>query len=70
MHNIMDISAGDIIRLKKKHPCGSTQWLVLRTGVDFRLKCLGCERILLMERKQIEHKLKGQVQKGGTSGTL
>lgn len=68
MHNIMDIRTGDIIRLKKKHPCGSTQWLVLDTGVDFRLKCLGCERILVMERQYIEHKLKGEVIKGSQGG--
>lgn len=70
MHNIMDIKVGDIIRLKKKHPCGSDQWLVLGIGVDFRLKCLGCEHILLMERQRLEHKLKGQVIKGDMSHPL
>ena len=39
----MEILTGDIVRLKKKHPCGSFDWEVLRSGADFRLKCCGCE---------------------------
>ena len=61
----MDITPGDIIKLKKKHPCGSDQWQVIRIGVDFRLKCLGCEHEMLMERQTVERKLKGPVLKGG-----
>ena len=38
----MDIAVGDVLQLKKKHPCGSDRWLVLRVGMDFRLRCLGC----------------------------
>ena len=38
----MDIQLGDILEMKKAHPCGEKKWLVLRTGADFRLKCLGC----------------------------
>ena len=33
---------GDVVRLKKQHPCGSSEWEILRVGADFRLKCLGC----------------------------
>jgi hypothetical protein len=57
--SIIDITPGDILRLKKKHPCGQDQWLVLKTGVDFRIRCLGCEREVLMERQVLERKLKG-----------
>ena len=39
----MDIRVGDIITLKKQHPCGSKDWEVLRIGADFRLKCKGCD---------------------------
>lgn len=60
----MQISEGDVIRLRKKHPCGSYQWLVLRTGVDFRLKCLGCQHEILMERQKLEYKIKGNINKG------
>ena len=38
----MDINVGDVVRLKKQHPCGSREWEVLRSGADFRLKCKGC----------------------------
>jgi hypothetical protein len=58
MINIMDVSPGDIIRMKKKHPCGSDEWLVLDTGVDFRIRCTGCDRLLLIERAKLEHKIK------------
>ncbi len=64
MVKIMQISEGDVIRLRKKHPCGSYQWLVLRTGVDFRLKCLGCQHEIIMERQKLEYKIKGNINKG------
>ena len=38
----MDIRLGDILVMKKAHPCGEKQWKVLRTGADFRMRCLGC----------------------------
>lgn len=58
MINIMEVVPGDIIQLKKKHPCGSDEWLVLDTGVDFRLRCTGCDRLLLIERAKLERKIK------------
>ena len=45
---------GDIVRLKKKHPCGSSEWEVLRVGADFRLKCLGCNHQIMIARKLVE----------------
>ena len=50
----MEIEVGNIIRLKKKHPCGSMEWEVLRTGADFRLKCLGCGHQIMVPRKPVE----------------
>ena len=49
----MDIQVGDVVRLKKQHPCGSKEWEVLRIGVDFRLKCKGCEHQIMIARKDI-----------------
>jgi hypothetical protein len=63
-HDILEITAGDLIRLKKMHPCGSYQWQVLKTGVDFRLKCTGCGHELIMERQDVERRLKGRIIKG------
>ena len=38
----MDVQVGDILTMKKEHPCGEKRWLVLRTGADFRMRCMGC----------------------------
>ena len=54
----MDIKVGDIIRLKKKHPCGSFEWKVLRTGIDFRIQCLGCDHLVMIQRKKLEKNIK------------
>ncbi len=54
----MDIDLGDILKLKKKHPCGSFEWEVLRTGADFRLKCTGCGHQIMIARKQAEKNVK------------
>ena len=54
----MDIQVGDIVKLKKTHPCGSHEWEVLRIGIDFRLKCCGCGHQVMLPRKQVERNLK------------
>ena len=50
----MDIKVGDVLRLKKEHPCGSREWQVLRIGADFRLKCTGCGHQIMIPRRQAE----------------
>ena len=50
----MQYEIGDIVKMKKKHPCGSFEWEILRVGADFRLKCLGCEHQVMMARKLVE----------------
>ena len=54
----MDIRVGDIIKMKKAHPCGSSEWEVLRTGIDFRLKCRGCGHMIMIPRTQAEKNIK------------
>jgi hypothetical protein len=54
----MDIQIGDVIKLKKQHPCGSKEWEILRIGADFRLKCCGCGHQIMMPRKQVEKSIK------------
>ena len=49
---------GDIVRLKKQHPCGSKEWEVLRVGADVRLKCLGCGHQVMLARTQVEKNTK------------
>jgi hypothetical protein len=55
---MMEVKVGDIITLKKQHPCGSKEWKVLRVGMDFRLKCLGCDHMVLVPRNKIEKNIK------------
>lgn len=54
----MEIQVGDILKLKKPHPCGSKEWEVLRTGMDFRLKCRGCGHQVMLPRKQLERNVR------------
>lgn len=55
----MDIQVGDIITLKKQHPCGSKDWEVLRIGADFRIKCMGCQHQLMLPRIHVEKSIRG-----------
>lgn len=48
------INVGDIVTLKKPHPCGSSRWEVLRVGADFRLRCMGCGRLTMLSRRRVE----------------
>ena len=50
---------GDIVKLKKQHPCGSNEWEILRVGADFRLKCLGCGHQVMVTRKLVETNTRG-----------
>lgn len=54
----MDIQVGDVLELKKTHPCGSKNWQVLRIGMDFRLRCEGCGHELMIPRAKAEHSVK------------
>lgn len=60
----MDIQVGDVVTLKKQHPCGSKEWEVLRIGMDFRLKCMGCDHQVMIPRKQVEKNIRQIVSKG------
>ena len=54
----MDVRLGDVLTLKKKHPCGSDRWEVLRIGADFKLRCLGCGREVMGPRQKYEKQIK------------
>ena len=54
----MDVQLGDKLRMKKPHPCGAKDWLVLRIGADFRLRCLGCGHEVMVERFKIEKNIR------------
>ncbi len=54
----MDVRLNDVLLMKKPHPCGERRWLVLRTGMDFRLRCLGCGREVLLPRSKAEKNIR------------
>lgn len=54
----MDVRLGDRLEMKKAHPCGSKSWLVLRVGMDFRLRCQGCGHEVMLPRSKAEKNIK------------
>jgi len=48
---------GDVVRMKKKHPCGSFNWEVTRMGADIKIKCVGCGRIVMIPRMEFEKRM-------------
>lgn len=54
---------GDIVKMKKAHPCGSDQWEITRTGIDFGLKCLGCGRHVMLARPKFEKGVKAILER-------
>jgi len=61
---VTEIKLGDVVRLKKKHPCGSYEWQVVRLGADIGIKCLKCQHYVLLERSVFERKVKAFVSRG------
>ena len=61
---VTEIKLGDVVRLKKKHPCGSYEWQVVRLGADIGIKCLQCQRRVLLERRVLERRIKSFVSRG------
>lgn len=58
---------GDVVRLKKQHPCGSSDWEITRTGIDFGLKCLGCGRRVMIPRPKFERSVR-EIKRAGETG--
>lgn len=54
----MDLKIGDIVKTKKKHPCGSEEWEITRTGIDIGVKCKGCGRKVMIPRIKFEKSVK------------
>jgi hypothetical protein len=61
---VMEIKLGDIVRLKKKHPCGSYEWQVVRLGADIGIKCQKCQRRVLLARSVFERRVKQLISRG------
>lgn len=57
---------GDIVMMKKKHPCGSTNWEILRIGADIKIKCQGCGHVVMMSRQNFDKRMKKIVKSAQT----
>lgn len=62
----MDLKLNDRVELKKQHPCGSHEWQVLRVGMDFKLRCAGCGREMMVPRSKAEKAVKKIKREGET----
>ncbi len=58
-----DLEMQEVLRLRKPHPCGSYDWVVVRLGADIGLKCLGCGRRILLSRREVARRLKARLTK-------
>jgi hypothetical protein len=61
---VLELFLGDVIRLRRAHPCGSSEWLVDRLGADIGLRCRGCGRHVMLERRSLESRLDAFVSRG------
>jgi hypothetical protein len=66
---VVELLLGDVVRLKRAHPCGSSEWQVDRLGADIGLRCRGCGRHVLIARRHLEHRLLGFVERGDPAVT-
>lgn len=60
----MEIRLGDLIQTRKKHPCGTDRWIVIRVGADIKIRCQGCGRIVMLERPEFEKRLRKILERG------
>jgi hypothetical protein len=60
----LELFLQDVVRLRKPHPCGSFEWTVVRLGADIGLRCHGCNRKVLLPRRELEKRLKTFVSRG------
>ncbi len=69
---ITPVEIGDVVRLKKPHPCGTNEWMVVRVGMDIGLECQGCQRKVLLVRSEFDRRFRGFIRRAadgaGTSG--
>lgn len=53
----------DIVEMKKPHPCGANRWEIIRMGMDIKIRCLECDRLIMLSRRDFERRLKKVLQK-------
>jgi hypothetical protein len=61
---ITPIKLGDVVRLKKAHPCGTNEWEITKLGMDIGLRCCGCDRRVRLERYEFDRRFRGFIRRG------
>ncbi len=64
----MDFSIGDTIQTRKKHPCGGDLWKIIRVGMDVKIRCLTCGRIVMLERAEFLKRMKKRIESAQAEG--
>ena len=59
---ILEVAVGELWRMRRKHPCGSWEWRVYRTGADIGIECAGCKRRVMLERRKFENRAKARIE--------
>jgi len=62
---ITPIDLGDVVRLKKPHPCGTNEWEIVRLGADIGLRCHGCDRKVMLVRSEFDRRFRGYISRVG-----
>lgn len=60
-----ELALGDVVKMRKPHPCGSDVWTVTRVGADIKIKCHGCERVVMLPRPDFEKRVKKLLARTG-----
>lgn len=63
-HGDEEVRLNDIVRLRKMHPCGSFDWQVIRRGADVKIRCLGCSRVVMLDRQEFLKRRKAVISLG------
>lgn len=58
----MSYNVGDVVQMKKQHPCGNNEWEIMRVGMDFRIRCLKCGRMVMLPRVKFERSVKAVIR--------
>jgi hypothetical protein len=67
---VVEFRLGDVVVLRRAHPCGGREWLVDRLGADIGLRCRGCDRHVLLDRRTLERRLTGFASRGDAAMSL
>lgn len=62
---VVEFNLGDTVQMRKAHPCGSDEWVVIRTGADVKIRCCGCGRIVMLDRAVFEKRMRRVVRPAG-----